>query len=65
MAEEIRPSIRATWFGIGAGSASKANARRVFVEAIESAVSHVGCDANRAPQSFLEHFRASARQSRR
>ena len=36
------------------GLVSKANARRVFVETIESASAHVGCFVNRAPLAFLE-----------
>jgi len=55
MAEILKVDPRHLGLGSEQGLVSKANARRVFVETIESAASHVGCDVNRAPQSFLEH----------
>ncbi len=35
---------------------SKANAKRVFNETIESCVAHVGCDPNHASELFLAHL---------
>jgi uncharacterized protein len=55
MAEILKVDPRHLGLGLEQGLVSKANARRVFVETIESATAHVGCDANRAPASFLEH----------
>ncbi|MFN0008511.1 MAG: S1 RNA-binding domain-containing protein, partial [Planctomycetota bacterium] len=55
MAEILKVDPRHLGLGSEQGLVSKANARRVFVETIESAAAHVGCDVNRAPQSFLEH----------
>jgi protein Tex len=51
--------------GLGAeqGLVSKANAKRVFVETIESCTAHVGCDVNRAPLSFLAHLPGLSRDS--
>ncbi len=44
--------------GVGSeqGLVSKANVRRVFNDAIQSAASLVGCDVNRASPMFLEHL---------
>jgi uncharacterized protein len=44
--------------GVGAeqGLVSKANVRRVFNDAIQSAIALVGCDVNHASAGFLEHL---------
>ena len=54
MAEIVKVDPRHLGLGSEQGLVSKANARRVFVETIESAAAHVGCDANRAAPAFLE-----------
>jgi uncharacterized protein len=63
MAEILKVDPRHLGLGSEQGLVSKANARRVFVETIESAVSHVGCDVNRAPQTFLEHVPGLSRET--
>ena len=63
MAEILKVDPRHLGLGSEQGLVSKANARRVFVETIESAVSHVGCDVNRAPQTFLEHVPGLTRET--
>lgn len=55
MAEILKVDPRHLGLGSEQGLVSKANTRRVFIETIESAAAHVGCDVNRAPLSFLEH----------
>jgi uncharacterized protein len=66
MAEIVKVDPRHLGLGSEQGLVSKANARRVFVETIESAAAHVGCDANRATAAFLEVIpgidRATARR---
>ncbi len=54
MAEFLKVDPRHLGLGSEQGLVSKANARRVFVETIESAAAHVGCNVNRAPVAFLE-----------
>ena len=54
MAEFLKVDPRHLGLGSEQGLVSKANARRVFVETIESAAAHVGCNVNRAPLAFLE-----------
>ena len=54
MAEYLKVDPRHLGLGSEQGLVSKANARRVFVETIESAAAHVGCFVNRAPPAFLE-----------
>ena len=54
MAEILKVDPRHLGLGSEQGLVSKANARRVFVEMIESAAAHVGCDVNRATPAFLE-----------
>lgn len=63
MAEILKVDPRHLGLGSEQGLVSKANARRVFIETIESAASHVGCDVNRAPQSFLEHVPGLSRET--
>jgi uncharacterized protein len=54
MAEFLKVEPRHLGLGSEQGLVSKANAKRVFVETIESAAAHVGCFVNRAPPAFLE-----------
>jgi uncharacterized protein len=54
MAEILKVDPRHLGLGSEQGLVSKANARRVFVETVESAVAHVGCDVNRATPTILE-----------
>jgi uncharacterized protein len=63
MAEILKVDPRHLGLGSEQGLVSKANARRVFTETIESAAAHVGCDVNRAPQSFLEHVPGLSRDT--
>ena len=54
--EILKVDPRHLGLGTEQGLVSKANAKRVFVETIESCAAHVGCDVNRAPLAFLEHL---------
>jgi uncharacterized protein len=54
MAEILKVDPRHLGLGSEQGLVSKANARRVFLDTIESAVAHVGCDLNRATPTVLE-----------
>lgn len=54
--EILKVDPRHLGLGSEQGLVSKANARRVFTETIESCTAHVGCDVNRAPLSFLQHL---------
>jgi transcriptional accessory protein Tex/SPT6 len=56
LAEVLKIDPRHLGLGSEQGLVSKANARRVFVETIESCSAHVGCDVNRAGVSFLQHL---------
>ena len=55
MAEILKVDPRHLGLGAEQGLVSKANARRVFIETIESCVAHVGCDLNCVPLSVLVH----------
>lgn len=54
--EILKVDPRHLGLGSEQGLVSKANARRVLTETIESSTAHVGCDLNRAPLSFLMHL---------
>lgn len=54
--EILKVDPRHLGLGVEQGLVSKANAKRVFVETIESCTAHVGCDVNRAPLSYLSHL---------
>jgi uncharacterized protein len=56
LCEVLKIDPRHLGLGSEQGLVSKANARRVLTETIESATAHVGCDLNRAPLSFLMHL---------
>jgi hypothetical protein len=58
------PQGRSAPPGLGSeqGLVSKANARRVFQETVESCVAHVGCDVNAAPLSVLVHMPGLGRE---
>ncbi|MBI5362108.1 MAG: S1 RNA-binding domain-containing protein [Planctomycetes bacterium] len=56
MAEILKVDPRHLGLGSEQGLVSKANARRMFQETIESCVGHVGCDVNHAPLSVLLHM---------
>ncbi|MBK7874159.1 MAG: S1 RNA-binding domain-containing protein [Planctomycetes bacterium] len=56
MAEILKVDPRHLGLGSEQGLVSKANARRMFQETIESCVAHVGCDVNAAPVSVLMHM---------
>ncbi len=56
MAEILKVDPRRLGLGSEQGLVSKANARRMFSETIESCVAHVGCDVNHAPLSVLLHM---------
>ncbi|MBK7643232.1 MAG: S1 RNA-binding domain-containing protein [Planctomycetes bacterium] len=56
LCEVLKIDPRHLGLGSEQGLVSKANARRVLTETIESCVAHVGCDLNRAPVSFLMHL---------
>lgn len=56
MAEILKVDPRHLGLGSEQGLVSKANARRIFTETIESCVAHVGCDINRAPLSVLRNL---------
>lgn len=54
--ELIKVDPRHLGLGVEQGLVSKANAKRVFTETIESCVAHVGCDVNRVPELNLAHL---------
>ncbi len=56
MNEILKVDPRHLGLGSEQGLVSKANARRMLTETIESCTAHVGCDLNRAPLSFLMHL---------
>jgi uncharacterized protein len=56
LSEVLKVDPRHLGLGSEQGLVSKANARRVFTETIESCTAHVGCDVNRASLSFLQHL---------
>ncbi|MCC6407111.1 MAG: S1 RNA-binding domain-containing protein [Planctomycetes bacterium] len=53
MAEILKVDPRHLGLGSEQGLVSKANVKRTLDETVESCVSHVGCDVNRAPASVL------------
>lgn len=55
-AEILKVDPRHLGLGVEQGLVSKANARRIFQETIESCVAHIGCDVNHAPLSVLMHM---------
>ncbi len=55
MAEILKIDPRHLGMGAEQGLVSKANARRIFDETVESCVAHVGCDVSRAPLTILQH----------
>ncbi len=65
MAEILKVDPRHLGLGSEQGLVSKANARRVFVETVESAVAHVGCDVNRATPTVLELVPGLTREAAR
>ncbi|HUR28408.1 MAG TPA: Tex-like N-terminal domain-containing protein [Planctomycetota bacterium] len=56
LAEFLKVDPRHLGVGSEQGLVSKANVRRVFNDAIQSAIALVGCDVNRASAGFLEHL---------
>ncbi|HTF90699.1 MAG TPA: Tex-like N-terminal domain-containing protein [Planctomycetota bacterium] len=56
LAEFLKVDPRHLGVGSEQGLVSKANVRRVFNDAIQSAIALVGCDVNRASVGFLEHL---------
>jgi protein Tex len=56
LCEVLKIDPRHLGLGSEQGLVSKANAKRVLTETIESSTAHVGCDLNRAPLSFLMHL---------
>lgn len=54
--EILKVDPRHLGLGVEQGLVSKANARRTFVETIESCTAHVGCDVNYASAIFLQHL---------
>jgi uncharacterized protein len=56
LVEFLKVDPRHLGLGSEQGLVSKANVRRVFSDAIQSAAALVGCDLNRAGASFLEHI---------
>lgn len=56
MAEILKVDPRHLSLGAEQGLVSKANAKRIFRETVESSVAHVGCDVNRAPKVVLERI---------
>jgi transcriptional accessory protein Tex/SPT6 len=54
--EILKVDPRHLGLGLEQGLVSKANAKRVFTETIESCTAHVGCDVNRATELFLSHL---------
>jgi uncharacterized protein len=65
LCEVLKIDPRHLGLGGEQGLVSKANARRVLTETIESATAHVGCDLNRAPLSFLMHLPGIERETAR
>jgi uncharacterized protein len=63
LCEVLKIDPRHLGLGSEQGLVSKANARRVLTETIESATAHVGCDLNRAPVSFLMHLPGIEREA--
>ncbi len=56
LAEFLKVDPRHLGVGSEQGLVSKANVRRVFNDAIQSAIALVGCDVNRASAGYLEHL---------
>jgi transcriptional accessory protein Tex/SPT6 len=56
LSEVLKVDPRHLGLGSEQGLVSKANARRAFVETVESCTAHVGCEVNRAGISFLQHL---------
>ncbi len=56
LAEFLKVDPRHLGVGAEQGLVSKANVRRVFNDAIQSAAALIGCDVNRASAIFLEHL---------
>lgn len=54
--EILKVDPRHLGLGVEQGLVSKANARRTFVETIESCTAHVGCDVNYASVVFLQNL---------
>jgi protein Tex len=65
LCELLKVDPRHLGLGSEQGLVSKANARRVLTETIESCTAHVGCDLNRAPLSFLMHLPGIERETAR
>ncbi len=63
LCEVLKIDPRHLGLGSEQGLVSKANAKRVLTETIESATAHVGCDVNRAPLSFLMHLPGMDREA--
>ena len=63
MAELLKVDPRHLGLGGEQGLVSKANARRVFDETIESCVAHTGCDLNLVPLSVLSRVPGLDRQT--
>jgi len=56
LAEILKVDPRHLGLGAEQGLVSKANARRVYDESVESCVAHVGAELDRAPRIILEHI---------
>jgi uncharacterized protein len=56
LSEILKVDPRHLGLGSEQGLVSKANARRAFVDTIESCAAHVGCDVNRTSVAFLQHL---------
>ena len=54
LAEILKVDPRHLSLGAEQALVSKANARRIYEETVESSVAYAGCDVNRAPKSVLE-----------
>jgi len=63
LCEVLKIDPRHLGLGSEQGLVSKANAKRVLTETIESSTAHVGCDVNRAPLSFLMHLPGIEREA--
>ena len=63
LCEVLKIDPRHLGLGTEQGLVSKANARRVLTETIESSTAHVGCDLNRAPLAFLMHLPGIEREA--
>jgi len=63
LVEFLKVDPRHLGLGSEQGLVSKANVRRVFSDAIQSAVALVGCDVNHASAVFLEHVPGLDRES--